>query len=113
MQIGKPLRTVVVEPLELPVSESTAFPRQSCQCPSRLQPSWDKRKRANKNQNYYVVAREGPQEKAGICTRNHADCALQRFFAEHKDRFHGPKKKSALESLDGYIMRISLWGVGS
>src|ERR1035437_10417505 len=111
MQIGKPLRTVVVEPLELPVSESTAFPRQSCQCPSRLQPSWDKRKRANKNQNYYVVAREGPQEKAGICTRNHADCALQRFLRSTRTDFTDQRKKSALESLDGYIMRISLWGV--
>jgi hypothetical protein len=26
MQIGKPLRTIVVEPLELPVSEPTADP---------------------------------------------------------------------------------------
>ena len=54
--------------------------------------------------------------RAGKSRNLHQEsCGLRpaEVFAEHEDRFHGPKKKSALESLDGYIMRISLWGVGS
>jgi hypothetical protein len=33
MQIGKPLRTVIVEPLELPVSDSTGEPRSDPPAP--------------------------------------------------------------------------------